>query len=959
MCNLINRKAFLLIITLVLSSSSFTLKAGLFQVTNDSVIDPPMPGSLADAIENINTTPSTYDQITFSEAFDIDLLDNVPLPTFSVPPVVPITILGISGLNIHQGASENQIFNAGTSTLHFIGNDNGGESNWGGSIASNAAMLTFEQASSSTYRGILSGTTALTYTGAGQSLTLTNSSTYTGPSFINDTTVIVGVDNALPPGGVVNIDNNGILEIADDCSQTVDRLNGTGLVTLGDHSTLILNPALDSTFAGSINSVPLTAGTLVKQNTTTLTLTNANTYEGNTNILAGTLKVDFNNALPQTNTVTIEAATSLEIASNRAQTLQSIGGTGNILIRDNAALTLNTITDAAFAGNINAEGAGVFIKAGTDALSLSGMNTGNLRLADNGGSVKILTGSTWDGPIQIEAATLELNGGTVLQAITGNALPSSNIDITGLFSPRAAITDVGLINVRPGGTLMLTQDLISVGANLLNTGLINTGVISHTDNSVRYISGNFTQGASGTLNIGISSPQQYSQLHIGGQTEFIGGTINAIVSSPVLIQNGNVFDIIISDGGIISTQLPTVSSSSLSLSFRPLINGNIFQLIANRKAFRFINHIPAYNGVATGLDNLSLSNPSSPVIRFLDGISSQGEFDELLAELAPTGLNGMYTVTGFGAIDAILLRLDTLRDTNQDTAFSKTAFRNTGYAAGDMMEDRDTAGPLVFGNSAKQSKRAGVPGYRVSTQGIGLVRDFSVLKNYRIGLGLTYANSKVEDSGWASNHTAIGNTQGLVYGSATYDVLFADAVLSGGINHYNGNRNILLLRESVHAKYKGFQYSAKLKAGCTLACDPFEISPIASIYYLALNVNRYVEKGAPNLNLSVAPMRISAVRACFGGRIANISQEEYFFPEVHAYYISDIKNPNAIITSQFTAGGGAFISRGVKPAKNGVNVGGSISSLMTENLLLSGHYDFEAKTSFQSHSFGFKFKYLF
>jgi uncharacterized protein with beta-barrel porin domain len=347
------------------------------------------------------------------------------------------------------------------------------------------------------------------------------------------------------------------------------------------------------------------------------------------------------------------------------------------------------------------------------------------------------------------------------------------------------------------------------------------------------------------------------------------------------------------------------------------------------------------------------------VISFLDGISSQAEFEALLAQLAPTGLNGMYTASAFGAIDAILLRLDTLRDRNQDTAFSKTAYSNTGYAAGDMMDGRDTAGPIAFGNSAKQSKRAGVAGYRVCTQGVGLVRDFSILKYYRIGLGLTYANSEVDESIRADNHTTIGNTQGLVYGCATYDSLFLDAVLSGGINHYNGKRNIVLLRESVSAKYKGFQYSAKVKTGCTIPCYPIEISPIASIYYLALNVNRYVEHGAPNLNLSVAPTRITAVRACFGGRIANITQEEYFLPEIHSYYICDIKNPNAIITSQFTAGGGAFISRGVKPSKSGVNVGGSISSLVSENFLVSGHYDFEAKNSFKSHSFGFKLKYLF
>lgn len=1104
----------------------FIAKANPVAVTNSN---PSGPGSLEAAVNAVNNSLGAFDEITFNAGYDINLIQ--VLPTFNVP--ISVKISGVLGLKIQQNFDPaNLIFNAGISNLHFIGNDDNGNSNWYGSIVSNATIMTFEQQTPSTYPGILSGSVAMVYQGPGQRLTLSNASIYTGGSTIDGGMVNVGFNNALPIGGVVDIINNGTLEIGNGFSQTLSGLSGDGFVNTGNAATLEIASATNSTFGGIMEG----AGKLIKQGTGVLTFTNSNLYTGNTDILNGTLKADFPNALPQTGLVTIGTGAILEIANN--QTLESIVGNGGITILNTRTLTLNTLADGSFAGAITTIDSGVFVKTGTHTLTLSGLNSGNLQLANAPGGIKIQTGGNWNGPITLGAATLEMNGGTVTQAITGNALPTSILSITGTFTPMAAITDVGSINVSTGGNFIInpgfvptgftnltvsTGGILSLGTHftvpaaatvsntgtfamngfnlfmgdnsILNTGtlstsgsirllngignfigngteyvlnvqtgetltvnnpisgytaltvangasvilnpggslsngitlnnstftfnggtyignvvggggsvmnvnsalvapgiitidtlninsgttfissnpittnaalnirpgatlflindiggaggtVVNEGTLTHIENSIRNITGNFRQEATGTIDIGITNTQHYSQFHIGGNTVLNGGLINVRPLSKETIQSGSVFDIIISDGGLTSTTLPTVPRLSLFLGFTPVINGNKFQLIANRIPFRLINHIPSFDGIATGLDNLSQSNPLSPLIRFADGITSQDEFETLLDQLAPAGLNGMYSAASLGATDQILLRLDTMRE-------------KTGYTAGDMMDNRDSAGPLVFGNSARQSIRAGVPGFHAYTEGLGIVKDVSILEYYRIGLGATYANSTIDECNRTGSHTRIGNTQALVYGSATYDAVFLDAVLSGGMNHYNGKRNIVLLGESVRSHYKGFQYIAKVKTGCTIPCYCVEISPTATLYYLFLNINRYREHGAPNVNLSVNPTRITAARASFGGRIADIAQEACFLPEIHAYYTCDFKNPNAIITSQFIAGGGSFISRSAKASRSGVNVGGSISSLMSENFLISGHYDFEGKTTFKSHSLSFKFKYLF
>ncbi len=111
--------------------------------------------------------------------------------------------------------------------------------------------------------------------------------------------------------------------------------------------------------------------------------------------------------------------------------------------------------------------------------------------------------------------------------------------------------------------------------------------------------------------------------------------------------------------------------------------------------------------------------------------------------------------------------------------------------------------------------------------------------------------------------------------------------------------------------------------------------------------------------MASAATRINATRAYFGGKIANKSQAENFLPEIHAYYIVDLNNPNVLITSQFVSGGGTFVSTGPQAPKTGVNVGASITALLSENFVASGGYDFEGKKSFRSHSASLKFKFLF
>ncbi|HXH54281.1 MAG TPA: autotransporter domain-containing protein [Gammaproteobacteria bacterium] len=690
----------------------------------------------------------------------------------------------------------------------------------------------------------------------------------------------------------------------------------------------------------------------------TLTFSAANTYTGGTNIMSGTLATSINNALAPTGPLYISPGTAFTVGNTYTQTVSRLTG-GGILDINGTSFTLNSASNDTFSGVVT--GAGNFIKTGDGTETLSGVNTATGTLTINDGVIKISPTGMWSGPVAIDSqprSTLEMNGGIVLGAISGNSEPEAIVKVTGNFTPATNITNVGSVNVLQGGTLFLTKNIVGGGQNIGN--VVNAGTITHTENATRDIAGDFTQQQAGIINIGItnSDPGQYSQFNVARTTTLQGGIMNIVLPDSTVIDGGEVFPNIINNVQP-NPILPTVSKPSLFLTFTPTVDGgNNLVLTASREPYKELNEVPALEGVAEALDGLIKNNKFDPVLRIVDGATTQDEYKGMLEELAPNGLNGNLA-PGAGAIDQALLRLEADRWGGASGVLARAGNTRTGYAAGDMMENRGSYGPIVFGNSTKQGTSNGLTGYNAVTGGFGFLGDVPIAEYFRVGLGASYANTAVKQSDNTGSNTTIGNTQGLAYGSATYGPLFLDSVLSVGMNNYHEKRNMPSFGQTATSAYNGFQYGAKVKTGFTIQYSQVEYSPMAAVQYMNLNIGRRTVKGAGILNQNVDATKTSTVRVSLGGRIAETSQQEDFFPEVHAFYLVDVKSPQLTVTSRFVAGGGSFVSKAAAPPKAGINVGASLTALVSEDFAISGGYDLEAKKSFRSHSASLKFKFLF
>ncbi|WP_228350880.1 MULTISPECIES: beta strand repeat-containing protein [Limnobaculum] len=354
---------------------------------------------------------------------------------------------------------------------------------------------------------------------AGTSITLNNSSnSYTGNTYIDGGTLILGADNVLGAGkSLWYRANNSVVDLNGKTHIVSLLTNNNGITgaTLNiNGGNLTLRGNTESVFAvgliGSSGSVTIDNG-----NSTGLTLTGNNTYTGD---------------------MTINSGSSL-----------TIDGTGSYAgdITDNGSLIFTNSADLTYAGIVSGSGTLEKNSAAT-TLILTGDNT--------------FTGSTL-----ISGGTLQIGSGGSSGSITGNIVNndalsfnrSDDITYAGVLSGTGSLTKLG------GGSLTLSAADSSQGNVAVNAG----SLIFSQSGDFNAASLTTASGATTTLN-------DNSTLNISGVfTQSSGSTLNVTlgVNEPVITANTAVLDGTLNVEGIDSAITPT-SASALANSTTTMIH---------------------------------------------------------------------------------------------------------------------------------------------------------------------------------------------------------------------------------------------------------------------------------------------------------------------------------------------------------------------------------------------------
>lgn len=397
----------------------------------------------------------------------------------------------------------------------------GGLSVSGSIDTGNGNLLLIDGPGNTSLAGVISNSGSLSKDGAG-TLTLSSLSanTYTGKTFINGGTLAIGRDNLLGAVSSYVADqlriSGGMLKATD--TFTINSNRGIALDSLGgtfqvDSGKILTANSIISTLNGA------TASPFSKTGPGTLVLNAANTYNGLTTVVNGTLKLANSTALGTTAAGTVVQSggvLDLNGLTIGNESLSMIGvGIGNA-----ALISSNSATTAVLNGSVSLSGNSII--GGQGNISLNGsLNYGSSTLNKNDSNLLTITGAqTWG-----DNSKAFVNSGTLVY----QQAPSASTSVS---------SNTSSINIQSGATVNVDatyNDPFTDDANtsrhlsIINNSLSGFNLIAGTS-SVGTISGTGVTTISGSGTSLYAKSIKQSKLVIGQTTSSLNTPLSGSIS---------------------------------------------------------------------------------------------------------------------------------------------------------------------------------------------------------------------------------------------------------------------------------------------------------------------------------------------------------------------------------------------------------------------------------------------
>jgi fibronectin-binding autotransporter adhesin len=604
------------------------------------------------------------------------------------------------------------------------------------------------------------GTGSLTKTGSG-TLQLDTAATYSGGATnIQNGTVRLGTESALPAGTAVTLgsgSSSGVLDL-NGKSEALNGLttSGTGVSNriVNNNATaglLTLNIASSNTFSGILGNAGQDNFSLTKAGAGTLVLSGSNTFSGNINVDAGVLSVAADTNLGAAGkTIALNSGTTFRNTANLASSQRVF----DISTAANAVVSFDQSSGADLSFNSNGSGG---ISGGSASATIVKTGTGALNVGNNSKGVS----GTW----RVDQGTLE--------TLTDSGLGNAGNDITlngGTFRYSGTTGTLALGSGRVITVNSVAGNIIRTGGGVLSLGTVNqltgAGAVSlgvNGGSSVLSIgasnnySGVFTVASGSTLIVGADNALGTGSLVINPGSS-VGANVRASDNTARSLAGTNLS---IADTGVVTFGDTTASPSGTgNLTFGSLtLTGNRTVNVANSGSNVTIG---ALDYVVTTGRTLTLSGAGDFTIS--GNILNAGTGGDVLSQ---TG-TGVLSVNGdnTGSSANLLYRIS-----------NGTISMNSANAFGNSYADKFN----FDGNStlrATNSFAIGTTGTGSFSINNGSTATFNVLNSSDV---LTIAGNIAQNAG-SSNTGKTGNGALTKTGAGTL-------VLSGA-NSYSGATNI-------------------------------------------------------------------------------------------------------------------------------------------------------------------------
>lgn len=714
------------------------------------------------------------------------------------------------------------------------------------------------------------------------------------------------------------------------------------------------------------------------QNVTNLRLGGTASGTGNLTISNGSLTTNWTTVADKADTkstLVIDSANA-QLSSN----MFTVGGTGDgELIIKNAGTLDTTSIDIAYengsTGKILITGTGSSFTVDQDVkLGVSG--EGTLNLADganfniNNGTGTLILGdqATGSGVLNIGAAS----GDTVVTAGTlgassvelgaGNGIINFNHNNTNyVFSQE--IVDAngkGFINFLSGSTT-LTGDLKGFSGNVNVVG----GTLSIAANKPLTLgqagaTADYTQTLNGLLRLGLIDASQYGKLNVTGTATFADGSkLDVDVKGAPSLANGSLLSKVISAGTLDAGSFE-VTDNSLLYSFAAEKEGNTVGLRVTRdgntSVLQSVNSegFKSGRGAARVLDgfvnggstNTDIANVSTAFGR----LSNDQEITEAVAETLPLLVGG-----------TTKLAANTLHSTNR--VIQSRQANTRGLSSGDAFLTDKNMWLKPVGSWTRQQERNGVSGYDADSYGFVVGVDGDVTESSRLGLALSYMNTRVDGNGLSSGNKAdIDAYQLIAYGShglAQFENVELNWQADVGMNKNDSKRQISFIGRTAEADYDSYTAHVGVGIGKRFELnDSSTVMPSLRADYAYIRDESYTEKGAGAINLDVDSVHSDEFILMAQTDIDHqLNDKTTLLANIGVGY--DLINDDTSLTASYTGGGTAFTSDGIDPSPWLARAGVGASFTLNDYTDITAQYDVEGREDFLNQTASVKLRWSF
>lgn len=667
---------------------------------------------------------------------------------------------------------------------------------------------------------------------------------------------------------------------------------------------------------------------------------------------------------------------------------------GNIILGNHASSSF-TLNGGSINGNLTSGNATQYINLNGGSfngnISLFSRSTLNLSATELNGSVD--SDSHNSASVNLTANNI-IKSDTKLGSING--LAAVNIFKDKVINVNGSIKTQNL-NIASNATLNLGSDNVYATTTSLN-GTLNFGNISRTINSniighgtgninlsdtSHNVIGNLTLKSGDSLNIKLTNANTFGKITVSGITSIDKNTNLNIVISPNyrFIVNGSKYTIIDGQDGssisAINDSKINVNNSNTNqfslLTFTTDSVNNDLILSATRKSATLLtsnvssqnvyNLINKIGSSATGelksfqeyLDN---STDKEQVKEALNSVTLQDNSSVNFTHMNVVNNSVKTTENRMDAVHFSLLeenKIKSLGSNIKEASYkAKLNFpnRTSGLSFGDSLANNGIWAQ-TFGTAAKQNNINENDGYNSKSLGFAFGYDKEIVKNTRLGLSLSYANSNIKSLD-SLKKTNIDTYQINAYSGYSLGKYFLNTILGFSWNDYDSKRTISAINSIATANYAGKTYVAKIRGGFVKDIgNGFNITPETSINFVHNNTDSYVENGAGNLNLVVRSSSSDFLEGRLGLNLGyGITTKKYtkISPKISASYGYNFLNNRQTTTSNFVGQATTFNNLSSKIDPKSLKLGAGIDIYGTDSFTVSSEYIMEKKNRYQSHS---------